>query len=110
MKDVGKRIQRIRIERGYTLQELGDKINFNYSNLSKIERGVRTASIELIESLAKFFDVPISYFFGETIEVPQELKERDVEWIAFNEEMEKRGLTPDELKKIVDFIDSLNKN
>ena len=49
MKNISKKIKDIRLKNGLTLEELGDRINFNYSNLSKIERGVRTPTLELLE-------------------------------------------------------------
>lgn len=62
MKGVGKKIREIRIKNKDTLEQLGKKLNFNYSNLSKIEREVRTPSIELIEEIARLYEVPLSYF------------------------------------------------
>lgn len=110
MKGVGRKIKKLRKEKGYSLEELGKRINFNPSNLSKIERGQRNASIQLVEQLASFFDVHQSYFLDEEIEVPIKLKEKDVKWITFGEKMEKRDLTPEEIEKIVEIIDSIRKN
>ena len=46
-----------------TLKELGEAIDFNYSNLSKIERGIHKSNVELLERLANCFNVQITYFF-----------------------------------------------
>lgn len=101
MRNIGNKIRDIRIKNGHTLEELGDKLNFNPSNLSKIERGVRKPTIELIDQLAEIYDVPVNYFFGEQGEIPEELKEYGAEWVAFVEEMQEKNLTPDEIKAII---------
>jgi transcriptional regulator with XRE-family HTH domain len=109
MKDAGTKIRELRLKHKLSLQELGDKINFNYSNLSKIERGERKPTLELLENLAEFFNVNLVEFFGESQPVPPELKERDVHWIALGKEMEGKDLSPDDIREIVEFIDKMNK-
>lgn len=109
MKNISEKIRDIRLKKGLTLEELGDKINFNYSNLSKIERGVRTPTLELLEKLAEFYDVPLSYFFGEEADIPDELKKYGVEWITFVEEMTEKNITPDEIKAIMEILNKFNK-
>lgn len=109
MEKIGDKIREIRLKHKHTLEELGEKINFNPSNLSKIERGIRKPAIELVEQLAKIYDVPLSYFFGEEGEVSTELREIGVEWITFIEEMEEKEITPDEIKAIIDIMNKMNK-
>ncbi|WHY71050.1 helix-turn-helix domain-containing protein [Fictibacillus enclensis] len=65
MKNIGQRIKTLRLDHGMTLQELGKEVQFNYSNLSKIERGCRMPSVELLSQLAQLYNVEISYFFEE---------------------------------------------
>ncbi|CDN39599.1 helix-turn-helix domain-containing protein [Bacillus thuringiensis] len=49
------RIKEIRKEFGDTLQNLAQKIDYDYSNLSKVERGIYTPSLEfLIQSIRIF--------------------------------------------------------
>ncbi|WP_447579932.1 helix-turn-helix domain-containing protein [Acinetobacter baumannii] len=108
MKGVGKKIRELRVKNGHTLEQLGSKLNFNYSNLSKIEREVRTPSVELLKEIAEIYDVPLSYFFGNEQEIPEELKKVGVEWITFAEEMEERNITPDEIKAILDIVKKVN--
>lgn len=109
MKHLGNKVREIRQKHGHTLEELGDKLSFNPSNLSKIERGIRKPTIELIEQIAKLYDVPLSYFFGEEAEMPDELRELGAEWITFVEEMEEKNITPDEIKAIMEIMKKINK-
>lgn len=105
MKGVGKKIRDLRMKNNHTLEQLGSKLNFNYSNLSKIEREVRTPSLELLNEIADLYNVPLSYFFGEEKEVPDELKDAGVEWITFIDEMKEKKLTPKDIKKILEIIE-----
>lgn len=109
MDTVGKRIREIRKKNKDTLEDLGKKIDFNYSNLSKIERGDRNPTLEILRSICEVYDVPLSYFLGETEEMPTEISEKGAEWMSFIDEMEKRNLSPDEIKEIVDFLDKFKK-
>lgn len=61
----GIKIKKLRLQNKDTLKELADKIDYNYSNLSKIERGVYRASLDLIKKLAEVYNVNPSYFLEE---------------------------------------------
>lgn len=65
MEHIGRKIREIRLERGKTLKEMGEEINFNYSNLSKVERGLRRPTVELLEKVSKKYNVEINYFFKD---------------------------------------------
>lgn len=109
MKDISKKIREIRTKHGHTLEELGEKINFNPSNLSKIERGLRKPTIELIEQLANIYEVPLTYFFGEESEVSDGLKNIGIDWVTFVGEMEEKNITPEEIKAIIEIVKKVNK-
>jgi transcriptional regulator with XRE-family HTH domain len=110
LKNISKKIREIRTKNGHTLEELGEKLNLNPSNLSKIERGIRKPQIELVEQIANIYNVPLSYFFGETAEAPEELKKLGAEWVAFAEEMEDREITPEEIRAILEVLNKVNKS
>lgn len=108
MKQLGNRVKELRIKRGLTLKELGEAIQFNYSNLSKIERGVRKPNIELLESLASFFNVEISYFFEDNKKLTnQELLEHEL--ITFSEEIKTKNITLSELMAFAEMIAKIKK-
>lgn len=60
---IGKKIKKLRLEKGDTLESLSKKINYDYSNLSKVERGVYRPSTELLENISKVYETSPSYFF-----------------------------------------------
>lgn len=109
MKNISQKIKDLRHRKGYTLEELGEKINFNFSNLSKIERGLRSPTLELIEKLAEFYHVPLSYFFGEEQQMPDELKKMGAEWVAVVEKLNEKEFTPDEIEAIIEIAERFKK-
>lgn len=54
------KIKEVRKEFGDTLQSLAHKINYDYSNLSKVERGIYTPSLDLLDKIAKVYNIDIT--------------------------------------------------
>lgn len=115
---IGKRIKELRKKRGYTLRELGEKLNFDYSYLSKVENGRKTPSIELLQQMADFFNVDISYFFMKNKEL--ELFEDDEKELLFDKKLDLKELkerfhltidgvpaTDEEIEEAVKYIKAL---
>ncbi|QOR65495.1 helix-turn-helix transcriptional regulator [Cytobacillus suaedae] len=103
MKHIGDRIKELRIERGMTLKELGEAVQFNYSNLSKIERGSRKPAIDFLEDLSNYFDIDISYFFSyQKTFLNKEGSELfdQTELRLLSEELKKHNITVTELKEL----------
>jgi transcriptional regulator with XRE-family HTH domain len=100
----GKRIRSLRESRKDTLEDLAEKLNMTWSSLGKYERGERKITPELLEQIAKIYDVPFSYFFGEETKPPNELKELGAEWVTFVKGMKEREITPEEIKAILNIM------
>ena len=64
----GEKITKLRKEKGLTQAELGEKLHVTFQAVSKWERGSSTPDFETVCLLAKFFDVPLSYFDSSTTE------------------------------------------
>jgi transcriptional regulator with XRE-family HTH domain len=58
VKNAGEYLRLKRTEKGLTLQELSDSTNFNLSLLSKIERGERSLSLDMVPSLSSALQIP----------------------------------------------------
>lgn len=58
----GEKITKLRKEKGLTQAELGENLHVTFQAVSKWERGSSTPDFETMCLLAKFFDVPLSYF------------------------------------------------
>lgn len=89
---VGDKIKKLRKENKDTLKSLAEKIDYDWSNLSKIERGVYGTSIDILKKIAEVYNVNPNYFFGDNY------TESEVEILL------EKDLTPDELKKKFNFI------
>ena len=62
--DLGKKIREERIEKGYTQEELGEKIDTTGAYIGQIERGERNASMTKIVLIAEALNVSIDYLTG----------------------------------------------
>jgi transcriptional regulator with XRE-family HTH domain len=97
LERIGRKIKELRKEKGFTLRYVGEKLNIDYSYLSKVEKG-QPLSLELLGRISEFYHVDISYFF---VEIPEELKEVGVEWIELSKEAKEKNITPENIKEII---------
>ena len=51
----GKRLKRMRNEKGWTLRQMAEKVESNFAYLSQIEAGVAKPSEDLVERIADTF-------------------------------------------------------
>lgn len=94
--DIGERIKELRIERGLTQEELGDRAELSKGFISQVERNLTSPSIATLEDIILALGTDFSTFFSEE-EKPQlvfteedyyEKKDCDrgytIEWIVPN--------------------------
>ena len=62
--DLGKKIKEERMEKGYTQEELGEKIDSTGAYIGQIERGERSASLSKIILIAQALNVSLDYLIG----------------------------------------------
>ncbi|TRX02034.1 helix-turn-helix domain-containing protein [Flavobacterium gawalongense] len=60
---VGKRIQKIRIEKNLSQQDLAAKCNFEKSNMSRLEAGRSNATLSTLEIVSKALEVDVIELF-----------------------------------------------
>jgi transcriptional regulator with XRE-family HTH domain len=60
---VGKRIQKIRIEKSISQQDLAARCNFEKSNMSRLEAGRANATLSTLETVSKALEVDITELF-----------------------------------------------
>lgn len=92
----GSRIREFRKERGLTLTQLAEKADISPSFLSGIERGVKKASINVLNKLSLAVNIPVSYLVAETMQSTENEDNR------LNLIRNARGLTIEELSEISD--------
>ena len=61
--EVGKRIQKIRLEKNISQQDLAAKCNFEKSNMSRLEAGRANATLSTLEIVSKALGVDVIEFF-----------------------------------------------
>lgn len=78
---LGKKIRELRIEKGYTLKQLGEMLNLGESTISMYENGKRTPDYDTLTKIAEIFNVSTDYLLGRTdqrnpnkLELPSEFK------------------------------------
>ena len=78
---LGDNIRTLRIEKGWTQVYLADRLQITAPFLAQIESGKRGTSLELVESVADLFGIPIASLFLEQIRNYAESKSyvRDIE-------------------------------
>lgn len=54
------RIREVRLRKGLTMAELGDKVGVHFTTIAKVERAQRAASGDLIMKIANALDVPVT--------------------------------------------------
>lgn len=64
-----KKIKSVRKKFNMTQEELALKLNTAKTTISAWERGANKPPIDQLEAMAKLFEVPISYFFSEELDI-----------------------------------------
>ena len=59
----GKRLQRLRKEKGITQEQLSNQTDLSVESISNIERGVHGPKFENLEKIAVVLDVPVKELF-----------------------------------------------
>lgn len=94
------------------MRELGEKVGVSHAHISKLESGINSPSVELLEKLAEYFDIEISYFFSNeenfTDNENQLLYERNLSLESlkerYNLEIDGKPATDEEIEKMIEHI------
>ena len=71
---VGKRLKKIRINKGYTLQALAEKTGINEATLSRIETGIiKLRQLDKLSKIAGALDIPLDNLMGKGDDNEEEL-------------------------------------
>ncbi|MDM5191713.1 helix-turn-helix transcriptional regulator [Bacillus hominis] len=111
------KIKELRKKNGDTLKSLAQKLNYDYSNLSKIERGIYTPSLTLLKRIANIYDVDMWYLLSDEDEEKKEkdenefLQDLDMDLkelsIKYNITLDGKSITEDEMEFIIHIIRQL---
>ncbi len=67
-KNIGRKIYELRLSSGKTRQDVGCIIGVTHQQLQKYENGINRISASRLHEVAKFFNVPVAYFFEDVQE------------------------------------------
>lgn len=96
---IGKRIQKLRLERGLSLSDLADRAGVAKSYLSTIERDIqKNPSISFIEKIASVLGVAPQDLLQLDDEEPL-----DAEWLEILREARRNGVTKEQLEEFLAF-------
>jgi transcriptional regulator with XRE-family HTH domain len=108
--DIGDKIKKLRTEKDLSMRELGENIGVSHAHISKLESGINSPSVDLLEKLADFFNIDVSYFFSKDEEIDQQeiLFERDLSLESlrgkYNLEIDGKPATDEEIEKMIEYI------
>ncbi|MYL35626.1 helix-turn-helix domain-containing protein [Pontibacillus yanchengensis] len=102
MNNVGTTIKALREEHNDTIEELAAKLELNHKDLSGIESGAQTASLQTLRQVALTYDASLSTFIGENPEETDEVYDKFEKWLPFINKMEQKGITPEALIELLD--------
>ncbi|WP_338779932.1 helix-turn-helix transcriptional regulator [Metabacillus sp. FJAT-52054] len=102
------RIKEVRKCNGDTLQSLAKKVNYDYSNLSKIERGLYVPTISLLKKIAEVYEVDISDLLVTEKRSKEviDLQSKNL-LVKYELELDGRKVSPDEISVITSIIRKL---
>ena len=66
--EVGKRLQKLRMEKGYSQDELAEMIGTDKRKISRFETGCTTPDCNVLIKLSEIFDTSIDYILFNTSE------------------------------------------
>lgn len=107
---VGLKIKKLRKDNKDTLKSLAAKIDYDWSNLSKVERGVYGISVDILKKIASVYNVNPNYFFGEDytetegeLLVEENLNLSDLK-DKYNLEIDGKPATDEEIEEMIKHI------
>ncbi|MFT4414192.1 helix-turn-helix domain-containing protein [Fredinandcohnia humi] len=86
----GQRLRELRVEHGYTMEEVGKKIGVKKSSYASYETKYRQPPLEKLKSFSRLYGVSVDYILGLTdeknneesfnIRLKEELRKRGIHW------------------------------
>ncbi len=78
LKLMGRKIKEAREEKGYTQEQLAEKLNLSVQHVSVIERGVKAPKLETFVHIANELDVNADYLLEDLLSVSAQLTSNEL--------------------------------
>lgn len=102
-KAIGKRIQQCRREKGFTQEELAERVEISPHYLSALERGLYNVKLELLVNILNTLECSADEVFCDVVKQSCEIKASQL-----SERL--KALPLEEQTKIFDVVDTMVKN
>lgn len=100
--NIGAKLRALRKAKGFTTQEIADKVNVSQSYISRFENGRAIPNIDMLESILQALDTNLSTFFSE------DLQEDSEDLIQLIDTV--KTLSPEARVKLNDFLQIMKEN
>ena len=77
-KLIGHRIKEIRENRGYTQEQLAEKLNLSVQHVSVIERGVKSPRLDTFVRIANILEINADYLLKDVLCVSSQLTSNEL--------------------------------
>jgi XRE family transcriptional regulator, master regulator for biofilm formation len=103
---IGSRIKRLRMLKGYSINELSEKAAVSKSYLSYIERGIqKNPSLHILSRIAKSLNISVEELLeGTQAQEPVDMESIDEGWVNLIYEAMDHGITKEEFSHYLEFI------
>jgi transcriptional regulator with XRE-family HTH domain len=102
LKNLGPKIRYYREQRGYTQEQLAEKLGITKGYISRVENNKERPNLEFLANVADALGVHVKDLFDDdTPPTPPELKELGADWIMLNKELKAEGFTVEQIREIV---------
>ncbi|MBQ6447663.1 MAG: helix-turn-helix domain-containing protein [Bacillus sp. (in: Bacteria)] len=99
---VGAKIKKLRLKRGFSINELSDKSGVSKSYLSYIERGIqKNPSLQVLTKLAYTLDTNVEELLDNHNSAIDGI---DEDWISLVEEAIEDGITKEDFAGILEYV------
>ncbi|MFC4077533.1 helix-turn-helix domain-containing protein [Salinithrix halophila] len=104
--EIGQRLKQHRLEKGYSLQELSDRSGVSRSMLSKIERGEKNPTINLLCEIVEALQITISQVIDEPTQREVIVTRKDKRPVLYDENsgLARHLLSPTLPSKGIEFV------
>jgi len=100
--NIGAKLRALRKAKGFTTQEIADKVNVSQSYISRFENGRAIPNIDMLESILQALDTNLSTFFSE------DLQEDSEDLIQLIDTV--KTLSPEARVKLNEFLQIMKEN
>ncbi|KQX51991.1 MULTISPECIES: helix-turn-helix domain-containing protein [Paenibacillus] len=101
---IGKRVQKLRKEKGLSLTELAERAGVAKSYISSLERDIqKNPSIQFLEKIAAVLKVPVDRLIDDQEEMAANDRELDQEWYEIIKEAMTSGVDKQQFREFLDF-------